>query len=314
MRVAVLLMLAACGGGTQSPQPFGTLQEIGAMTEPRAAHSATVLLNGQVLIAGGLSASSLAGAELYDPASRTFRRTGSLQSARADHAAILLPDGRVLIAGGVAGDFLRTTEIYDPANGNFAPGPPMSESRSGAVAVRLPDGRILIAGGTGGTAADWVTRSSAEIYDPASGAFSGTGAMTAPRESHTATLLPDGRVLVTGGHSGRGAAIRIHSSAELYDSTSGTFTPTGAMSRIRHKHDAALLRDGRVLIAGGADERDDQGTSRDSEIYAPASGAFSAGPQMLYARYKHKGTSLPFADGRILIAGGASRPELYEEL
>jgi hypothetical protein len=151
------------------------------------------------------------------------------------------------------------------------------------------------------------------LYDPVTGTLSRTGEMIAPRESHTATLLPGGRVLIAGGHAGRAPAIRIHSSAEIYDPSSGVFSPTGSMVRIRHKHDAALLPDGRVLIAGGADQRDDQGTYRDSEIYSPASGTFSPGAEMIYARYKHKGTSVALPDGRILLAGGAARAELFDE-
>jgi hypothetical protein len=308
------LMLAACGAAPAPPAPAGTLETIGAMTEPRAAHSATLLATGLVLVAGGLSGSSTtATAELYDPAVRTFRHAGRMTQARADHTATLLSDGRVLIAGGVAGEFLASTEIYDPATGAFAPGPAMSQSRSGAVAIGIGTGRVLIAGGTGGTSQAWITRSGAEIYDPATGAFSRTGDMAVPRESHTATVLPGGGVLITGGHAGRGSEIRIHSSAELYDPRSGLFTTTGSMARIRHKHDAVLLPDGRVLIAGGADQRDDQGTYRDTETYSATSGAFSGGTEMLYARYKHKGTSVALPDGRVLLAGGATRPELYDE-
>ena len=83
--------------------------------------------------------------------------------------------------------------------------------------------------------------------------------MTVPRESHTATLLKNGKVLITGGHKDRHADIMIYSSAELYDPLLNTFTVTGNMTIRRHKHDATLLNDGKVLITGGSDERDELG-------------------------------------------------------
>ena len=120
------------------------------------------------------------------------------------------------------------------------------------AATMLSDGRILVAGGwktavgkTDGTSA----LASAELYDPASGTFTPTGDMTVPRAFPTATLLPDGRVLIAGGWNGSNAV----ASAEIYDPASGTFTPTGDLTAAREGNTATLLSDGRVLITGGRD-------------------------------------------------------------
>jgi hypothetical protein len=132
-----------------------------------------------------------------------------------------------------------------------------------------------------------------------------------PRESHTITKLLDGRVLITGGHQGRHAEITIYNSAELYDPKTGIFIPTGPMNVRRHKHDAGILSDGKVLISGGSDEGDDQGAYTSVEIYDPATGAFSLAGDMPAVRYKHIGTSVLLKNGDLLIAGGGRNAILY---
>lgn len=298
---------------TPRPESPGTLITIASMSEARATHTSTLLPNGLVLIAGGLADQSSRTAELYDPTLRAFRAAGNMITARADHRATLLLDGRVLITGGLdsRGNTLQSTEIYDPATNRFTSGPSMTTSRSGHEVAVLRDGRVLICGGTIGTSTNWTFHSSAEVYDPATRRFTATGSMSVPRESHTMTLLPNGEVLVAGGHNGRHAAIEIFASAELYDPVSGAFRPTGSMTHLRHKHDAALLPDGRVLINGGADARDDLGTYRDTEFFDAGLGMFVRGPDMHTERYKHDGTSLTLSDGRILIGGGAAQAEIF---
>jgi hypothetical protein len=179
------------------------------------------------------------------------------------------------------------------------------------VAVLLDSGKVLLAGGVG---TGWTFLASAELYDPDSGTFSATGEMSVPRESHSVTKLMDGRVLITGGHQGRHAAITIYDSAEIYDPQTGHFTLTGLMTVRRHKHDAVLLADGRVLITGGSDERDDQGAYSSAEIYDPASGAFTLTADMPSVRYKHIGTSLLLPNGNALIAGGGRNAVIYDPL
>jgi hypothetical protein len=125
------------------------------------------------------------------------------------------------------------------------------------------------------------------------------------RESHTATLLKDGKVLITGGHQGRRSSITIYSSAEIYDPVSGLFTLTSNMLTKRHKHDAVLLEDGRVLVAGGTDEREENGQYKSAEVYNPDTGQFGKISDMKASRYKFQGTSVLLNNSKVLLMGGA---------
>jgi len=282
------------------------------MDTARAAHTATLLPDGTVLIAGGFGGRNdtyYASTELYDPAARALRPLPPMGARRAAHTATLLADGRVLLAGGFDGEYLASAELFDPATGRFMPTGPMTTARSDHEAVRLADGRVLVVGGVG---AGWSFLDSAELFDPATGTFTSTGAMVEARESHTLTLLLDGRALVTGGHRGRHAAITIYDSAELYDPATGRFTPTGSMTLARHKHDAVRLPDGSVLLSGGADARDDVAPFASTERYDPATGRFAALAEMPQPRYKHRGTSVLLPNGQVLLAGGAATPTLYD--
>jgi hypothetical protein len=282
------------------------------MLTGRAAHAATLLPDGKVLITGGFGQGDNGytdTAELYDPATGTFVFTGKMTVKRCCHTATLLPDGRVLVAGGFNGSYLSSAEIYDPASGQFTPTGPLTAARMDHVAALLDNGKVLLAGGVG---TGWTFLASTELYDPATGAFAPTGGMAVARESHTITELQDGRVLITGGHQGRQSAIIIYDSAEIYDPAAGVFTPTGHMTVRRHKHDAVLLSDGRVLISGGSDERDDQGAYTSAESYDPLTGLFSVTGNMPTVRYKHIGTSLLLKNGKVLIAGGARHAVVYD--
>ena len=152
----------------------------------------------------------------------TWTLTGNMAVARRDHTATLLDNGKVLIQPGTP------AELYDLATGTFTPtGPPVAQHGSHSTATRLADGRILIVGGIG-------TPTSAEIYDPATGAFSLTGSLNVVHTAHTATLLPDGRVLIAGGQDDVGP--QTHAIAELYDPVTGTFALTGSLNTDRSGH------------------------------------------------------------------------------
>ena len=254
------------------------------MTSPRYAHTATLLLDGRVLITGGddMFRHPIASAELYDPKTGTFSPTGSMKAARSFHVATLLADGRVLVTGGspfgmhaAAGHFLTTAEVYDPKTGKFSPTGSMATERASHTATMLADGRVLITGGAASTASDAgsLSQASAELYDPKTGTFSPTGSMSVARTFQEATLLADGRVLVTGGSAdGWGYDGHYYAEAEIYDPKTGTFTATGPMADTLVSHTATLLPDGRVLIAGGYDGVTDLTTA---ELYDPKTGTFS---------------------------------------
>jgi hypothetical protein len=281
---------------------FALLSPI-AMTAARFGHTATLLQDGTVLIAGGRTGSGVDGtptntAELFDPAQATFisLSPNNLTTAREAHTATLLANGKVLIAGGSTGAAAtNTAELFDPATGSFTPLPPMTAARARHTATLLRDGRVLIAGGDAEPAG---TTNTAELFDPASGAFTPLPAMSLARSLHTATLLADGRVLIAGGLSRTGGT----DTAELFYPAAGTFSLSpNNMTAIRHSHTATLLGGGKVLIAGG--ESGSGKSTSTAELFDPASGTFTLlSPRMTASRSQHTATLLP--SEKVLLAGG----------
>lgn len=312
--LALVTVAPSCGansnGAIAEQGQVGTVRRTSSMTTRRAAHTATLLPDGRVFVAGGFTeGTNFASAEVFDPTTETFTPGGNMSVARTGHTATLLSNGKVLIAGGYNGSYLASAELYDPATNSFTPVSAMTTARSGHVATLLPNGKVLLAGGVG---VGWTFLGSAEVFDPATSTFTATGDMLAARESHTATLLGNGKVLIAGGHRGRRPSITIFSSVESYDPATGRFTAAGDMTRVRHKHEAVSLRDGRVLILGGSDERDGNGAYASAEIYDPASGTFRATGNMNSSRYKLQGTAVLLNDGKVLVAGGANRAEVFD--
>jgi WD40 repeat protein len=275
------------------------------MAIARSCHTATLLRNGKVLVAGGMirEGNFSTNAELYDPATGAFSPTGSLNLGRACHSATLLPDGKVLIVSGDYNHDLDSAELYDPSTGRFTLTGNLNHARDGATATLLPNGKVLVAGGH-----DNGLLRSAELYNPSTGTFSPTGDMSIGRSISAASLLPDGRVLITGGGT-RGI---VRASAELYDPSTGTFSPTGDMALPRYKHAQATLPDGRVLIVGGSDDRDWQGRHASAELYDPATGRFTPTGSMQEARFKLIDAVALTRQGTLLVSGGGSLVELYD--
>jgi hypothetical protein len=287
----------------------GTLIPVGKMQTARAAHTATLLKDGSVLICGGFfsgDSDRLSSAEIYNPSSKRFSKTKDLSTPRVSHSATLLPDGKVLIAGGYSGNYLSSTEVYDPTTNTFSPGPEMTTARYGHTATLLNNDKILISGGVG---TGWKFLSSVEIYDIKANKFIPTNPLTVARQSHTATLLKNGNVLITGGHIDRRENLKVYSSAEIYNVETNKFSATGDMNVQRHKHDAVLLSDGKVLITGGADRKDSLYSS--AEIFDPNTSRFTATSNMNYPRFKHKGTSILLPNNNVLIGGGSNMAEIF---
>lgn len=288
----------------------GTFQLTGDLAvSRRSLHTATLLAGGLVLVVGGFTSGdanlrALASAELYDSVSGTFAPTGELTEPRWGQTATLLPDGRVLMTGGsqfadASPVALASAELYDPARGTFAPTGDLTVPRWGHTATLLRDGRVLIVGGTQRPEAGLTAVASAEIYDPANGTSTPTGDLTVPRLGHTATLLPDGRVLVAGGIETRDASVLA--SAELFDPATSSFTRTGQMTSARALQTATVLPDARVLLAGGTDAIEIRALAS-AELYDTASGTFTPTGDLTLPRLNHTATVL--WDGRALIAGG----------
>jgi hypothetical protein len=333
-RVAALaatagLVLAGCAAGapagerqptratptasaSASSAAAGGVHVFGTMTVTRAAHTATLLRDGRVLLAGGCAERSCEGVtattELFDPSTGESTPGPEMLEPRVGHAAISRPDGSVLILGGFGQtDVTATTEVYDPTEGRFRSGPTLAVPRVGATVAALEDGTILVAGGFDGREA----LASAELLEPAAGKSRATGSMLVARASQAGATLADGSVLVTGGSTGR-AGGPVQATAEVYDPGTQTWSATGDMTSRRHKHGVVLLEDGRVLVAGGSDERDGHGVYSSAEIYDPASGAFTAAGDMGSPRYKFLDAVVRLADGRVLLAGGAPTAELFD--
>jgi hypothetical protein len=292
------------------------------MNVARRTFTATLLEDGRVLVVGGNEGNPptmIADVEVFDPDGESWTELAPLPEPRANHTATLLDDGRVLVAGGgpssIIGNpsgqgVLSSALLFDPASGAWTPTGSMKTARAAHEARRLPDGRVLVVGG--GIDAVWgpcaaqypnctvaETTATAEIYDPASGNFSDTDALSDGRMSFTLTTLADGSQLAVGGfgsHVGTSLA-----SAERFDLATLTWNQAGALGAAdRLHHSAARLGSGRVLIAGGKKANVAPQTS--TQIFDPASDTWSAGTPLDQPRTG--ALAFELASGRVLIAGG----------
>ena len=342
----------------------GSWTTTGSMLGRHQGASATLLLDGTVLVAGGGTGT----AELYVPAgvsppaglpaapNPTIRQltgawiaTGSMGTPREGHTAVRLLDGRVLVAGGAneSESDMTSAELYDPESGTWSPTGNMLKPYGGFAATLLRDGRVLV-GDEGDEPSGNDPNIGAEVYDPASGTWTATGRMVFRKECClTATLLGDGRVLVTGREGN-----------QLYDPDSGTWTATGKMiTRGLGAGAAVLLPDGKVLVPGGRiyprmldagralrsghrlldRHRQHERTARrahghatarwhgarggaiaqqffppiSAELYDPASGTWTVTGAMLSLESDGRSATL-LLDGTVLVTGSQRDPELYD--
>jgi hypothetical protein len=285
------------------------------MRVARAAHSAIPLADGRVLLIGGCVRESCEAGpdsrtvDVFDPRTRRFELRGTLLEPRVSTTSAVLPNGRVLVAGGWVGSTVAaSTELFDPKTGRSSAGPSLSSPRADMAVVTLPDGRVLLAGGYDGRAA----QDSIDVFDPVDRSLRRLGSLTIARTGAGAALLPDGRVLVVGGGTNAENGLTVTSSAEIIDPGSGESRPTGSLAEARYKHALVRLPNGHVLAVGGSDERDSRGKLDSIESYDAATGRFAASGRMLAKRYKIAGSVVVLGDGRVLIAGGAPRAEIFD--
>jgi hypothetical protein len=234
-----------------------------------------LLPNGLVLVAGGEVVSGQGvttdTAELYDPAAGTWKYTGKLNTGRDLHTATLLQNGKVLVAGGQfdvgsgsnLSQLVYSAELYDPVGGVWSPTGDLNALHSSHTATLMQGGKVLVASGDDPYDDFSSSNGTAEIYDPGKATWSYTGNLSVIRNGHTATLLPNGKVLVNGG-----VYFSAANGAELYDPLSGTWAPTSDVITPRFfGHTATLLSDGKVLVAGGASEHNNLTALASAEVY-----------------------------------------------
>jgi hypothetical protein len=314
-------------------EPLACWQDAGPLHVARQGHTATLLADGRVLVAGGVGDAGTS-AEIYDPVKGSWTLAATLHLTRAGHTATLLLDGRVLILGGhqtyIAPVWLPgamaptqarvlnddTGEMYDPAADTWTSIPGPLTPRGYFSATLLADGRVLILGGIDDSDN---SLGSAELYDPTTGQWAQTGSLprgaihasvqSGTRWGHTATLLGDGRVLMAGGFDDDWTMNGVPE-AYLYDPATGLWMQAGRLTDPRAWHTANLLPDGRVIVAGGEwhycpDNGDwcREHTLGTTEVYDPATRAWSPGPPLGVARSSHTSTLL--ADGSLFAVGGS---------
>jgi hypothetical protein len=304
--ISLVVAAAAFRATTVTPRA-GVVLPAAPMLEPRSGHTATLLPDGKVLIAGGMRRNQdfYKSAELYDPAAGKAQLTGEMAERRVGQIAVLLRSGKVLIAGGWVGHGgTDSAELYDPATGKFTAISKMTVRRGKPSATLLADDDVLIAGGE---EQDNQSLASAEIFREKTLSFQPTGSMHHARVSHTATLLEDGRVLIAGGY-----ADSVSASAEIYDPKTGSFTETSSLQTARCKHTAGLLPDGRVLIAGGSANRGWNGNLSSAEIYDAKTGKFGWASPLHDSRFKLPDEAVRLADGKLLVAGGSREVEVFD--
>jgi len=297
--------LSASGPAQATGGTWTTTGDLGSA--PRADHTATLLPDGQVLVAGGGNDdTNMKNAQLYHPEIGRWQRTGNMNHERRRHTATLLPNGQVLVTGGTpCGDRIGdcppgprgSAELYDPITGTWTDTGSFAIARWYHTATLLSSGQVLVAGGLAGNPQNpFENTTSTQLYDPGTGMWTPSGNMSIARSHHTATSLPSGQVLVAGGYSGSNGL-----SAELYDPATGVWTPTGSLPLGRWDHTATLLPNGQVLVAGGLGT-DGVTHLASAELYDPSTGSWRETGSMTHERSSHTATLLP--NGQVLVAGG----------
>lgn len=267
-------------------------QILPGLVQPRKAYVSVQLPDGQILVTGGVRLfENVSSTELFDPASRTWTQSGDLSIGRTDAAAVVLQDGRVMVLGGENRDHLdplASTEIWDPATGQWSAGPHMNEARTGHTATVLEDGRVFVFGGK--TAYPDLAARTAEIFDPSTGRWREFSTRHIARD-HTATRVPDGTVIITGGYMKR--------SILQFDPSAETIRLVGRMNTARDHHTATLVGD-ELIIVGGTSSHFDSLAS--TEVIDLSTFDSMLAGDLVKARTQHAAAVLPSGD--VAVFGG----------
>ncbi|HEY8598583.1 MAG TPA: kelch repeat-containing protein [Thermomicrobiales bacterium] len=316
--------IGAPGGGVEAS---GGWVNAGSLLQARAGHTASILPDGRVLIIGGersqSNANSLGSAEIYDPRTNIWSSGPAMNLGRMGHTATPLPTGQVLVVGGdtvlpgMPATVTNSVELFDPATNSWRPAAAASLGRQHHTATVLPDGRVLIVGGETIDPASGQQRvlASAELYDPRTNSWSRVGDLGRSRVGHTAIVLPDGRVVVSGGETVAADGQRdVTPAVEIFDPASGAWADTGSLSTGRAGHTANLLPDGRILIVGGQTAATRGGglqfvatrattvPAASAEVFDPQAGTWRPIASLASPRSGHSATLLP--SGQLLVVGG----------
>lgn len=316
----VVTVLAACGGGGASqsspvvdgpsPPTQAAWRTAGSLQWARYDHTATRLADGRVLVVGGNyltdSGQTLypSNAELFDPATNVWMSAGTLATARIGHTATLLPNGKVLVAGGIGKTNVETgqsgvvssIELYDPSTNTWTTGPGLATPRNRHTATLLPNGKVLIAGGY--PFGSNLGFAGMELYDPATNAWTAGGGLLAARAQHTATLLPDGRVLFMGGS---GAAPK----GELFDPIANNKDAAATTNLELELPSATLLSSGRVLVVTGSQPTENANRSlAAAALYDPVTNSWTNAGTLSTWHDGHTATRL--GNGTVLVVGGGA--------
>jgi sugar lactone lactonase YvrE/N-acetylneuraminic acid mutarotase len=222
----------------------GAWTAAGAMAGSRLGHVLALLPDGRVLAAGGYNGNALSSAEIYDPLANAWSTAASMSAARYYPAPAVLSDGKVLISGGINDSAVNVTaEIYDPATNAWSSAGTMSVGRFFHRAVVLPNGKALVSGGGD---PNGVNLNTAEVYDPATNGWTATNPFNDPRYIH-AMVMVGGKAMIIAGEN---ASTALASTA-IYDVATNAWSQGPSLTGMRAWPLAAVLNDGRVLVAGG---------------------------------------------------------------
>ena len=296
---------------TPTPIPIGGWVAAAALNQARAGHSAVLLLDGRVLVAGGNgSEATLDSVEIYDHENDSWSMAAPMNTPRVNARAVALGDGQVLVTGGennIEGD-LASAEIYDPALDQWQPLPSMAARRSRHTATLMADGRVLVSGGFDGESYPDLLTDSAEIFDPETNSWEFIAPLPpdiingGTRAWHGAVPFGDNGVLVVGGIGFGSGGLPDLNTTFAFDVAEGKWIERSPLFSARRGHTTALLDDGRIVAVGG------QGPQPLAEIYDPEEDIWLGGGANLQRRQNHEAVALP--DQRVLITGGWGGPNV----